>query len=283
MSKLIIASSESSADQLFAGKFRAPDEFVFLQSRGKKFLLLSDLEVDRGRAEAEVDEVHAYSDVEKRVAGKSKKKSAYARVVAAWLKEHKATSVEVPEAFPFGLAISLGDEGIRVVPAKGPFWPEREFKSRDEVRSIETALRIAEAGILRAFEILRASKTRKDGALVFNRQVLTSEALRIEMETAVVRAGGEARGDTIVACGEQACDPHGRGHGPLLADELLILDIFPRDARSGYFGDITRTVVRGRASDAQRHLWETCLAGQNLALKKMRPGVRVLEVHDEVK
>ncbi len=56
-----------------------------------------------------------------------------------------------------------------------------------------------------------------------------------EMEVAVLRAGGEARGDTIVAGGDQACDPHERGHGPLFANQLIILDIFPRHARSGLF------------------------------------------------
>ena len=282
-SKLIIAASESSADQLYATKFRAPDAFVFLQSGGKKLLLLSDLEVDRGRAEASVDEVHAFSEVEKRFAGKKKKKPSYSQVVAAWLKENRAVSVDVPEDFPLGLACSLGGEGIRIVPSKGPIWPEREIKSPNEVRAIEAALRIAEAGLFRAFEILRAAKPRKDGTLALGRQVLTAETLRIEMETAVVRAGGEARGDTIVACGEQACDPHGRGQGPLRANELLILDIFPRDARSGFFGDITRTVVRGRASEAQRQVWDTCLAGQSLALEKMQPGTKGAGVHEEVK
>jgi len=282
-SKLIIASSESSADQLHAAKFRAPDAFIFLRSGGKTRLLLSDLEVDRGRSEAGVDEVHAFSEVEKRLAGKSKKKPSHTKVVAAWLKENKAVSVEVPGDFPLGLACSLRDEGIRIVASDGPFWPGRQFKSRDEVCAIEAALRIAEAGILRALEILRAAKARKDGTLVLKRQVLTAEALRIEMETAVVRAGGESRGDTIVACGEQACDPHGRGQGALRANELLILDIFPRDARTGFFGDITRTVVRGRASGAQRHLWETCLAGQKFALKKLRPGVSGSVVHEAIK
>ena len=80
------------------------------------------------------------------------------------------------------------------------------------------------------------------------------------------------RPDTIVAGGDQACDPHERGSGPLYADSLIILDIFPRDAKSGYFGDMTRTVVRGRASEAQRKLWETVKDGQALALRKMKAG-----------
>ena len=64
---------------------------------------------------------------------------------------------------------------------------------------------------------------------------------------------------------------------------MIILDIFPRDARTGYFGDMTRTVVRGKASDAQRKLWETVLKGQQMALKAMKPGVNGKEVHERVK
>lgn len=63
--KLIIASSEANADMLYASGFRAPDAFSYLQVEGKSLLLLSDLEVDRGRADAKVDVVDAYSDFEK--------------------------------------------------------------------------------------------------------------------------------------------------------------------------------------------------------------------------
>ena len=86
-----------------------------------------------------------------------------------------------------------------------------------------------------------------------------------------------------MAGGDQACDPHERGSGPLFADSLIILDIFPRDAASGYYGDMTRTVVRGRATDEQRRLWETVRDGQSLALKRMKPGVDGLKVHNQVK
>ncbi len=280
--KLIIASSEASADLLYATKFRAPDPFVFLQG-DKKLLLLSDLEVDRGRKEAGVDRVDAYSDVEREIQGDRRKRPGYARVIARWLKGSKARSVVVPTGFPLGLARQLKKEGIRIKPAGDPFFPERERKSAAEIRAIEAAIRIAEAGMSRAMELLASSIPRRDGRLAIGRRILTSEILRMEIETALVRAGGEARGDSIVAGGEQACDPHGRGTGPLRANELIIIDIFPRDARTGYFGDITRTVVRGKAGDAHRHLWETCLAGQEMALKQMKPGNQGAAVHEAIK
>lgn len=281
--KLIIASSEASADLLYATKFRAPDAFVFLEAAGRTSLLLSDLEVDRGRVEAAVDQVDAYSHAEKEIQGKKKKRPGFPRVVAGWLKASGVRSVLVPQDFPFGLARQLREEGVRLKAAKGGLFPEREKKSAAEVRAISAAIRIAEAGIARGLEVLRSAVPRKDGRLAIGRRILTSEMLRIEIETALVRAGGEARGDTICAGGEQACDPHGRGTGPLRANELIILDVFPRDAKSGYFGDITRTVVRGRASEAQKRLWDVCLAGQKRALQQMRPGVEGARVHEKIK
>src|SRR5205814_10319505 len=108
------------------------------------------------------------------------------------------------------------------------------------------------------------------------------ETLRAEIDSAILRAGG-LPANTIVAGGDQGCDPHERGHGPLKANSLIILDIFPRAAASGYYGDLTRTLVRGRASEEQRRLWETVRAGQALALRRMKPGVDGLKVHNSVK
>jgi Xaa-Pro aminopeptidase len=281
--KLIVASSEASADMLYATRFRAPDAFVFVEAKGRTAILLSDLEVDRGRREAKADDVVSYSELEKEAQGIKKQKPAYAKVVAEFLKKLGARRVLTPADFPLGLARALKKENIRVEPVKGSFWPGRVIKTRHEIEALEAALRIAEAGMARGHDVLKAATVRKDGRLSWRRRVLTAEILRMEMEIAVVRAGGEARGDTIVACGELACDPHERGSGPLFANQLIILDIFPRDARSGYFGDLTRTVVRGTANEAQRRLWETCLSGQERAFQALKPGAKGSEIHEDVK
>jgi Xaa-Pro aminopeptidase len=110
---------------------------------------------------------------------------------------------------------------------------------------------------------------------------LTSEKLRAVIDTAILQASGLAA-NTIVAGGRQGCDPHERGHGPLRANEPIIIDIFPRSQKTGYFGDITRTVVRGRASEAVRRLYDTVYRGQQIAFKKIRAGVRTNVVHQAV-
>jgi len=88
--------------------------------------------------------------------------------------------------------------------------------------------------------------------------------------------------NTIVAGGRQACDPHERGHGPLRAHEPIVMDIFPRSQKTGYFGDITRTVVRGHASEAVRKLYDTVYAGQKIAFEKIRAKVKTADVHKAV-
>ena len=150
--------------------------------------------------------------------------------------------------------MDLPAKELRWCQVAGLFWSEREFKTEEELRAIRRAIRITEIGLARGIEVLQAAEIKPGKKLVWGGIVLTSEKLRAEIDTAILQAGGTPT-TTIVAGGDQACDPHDRGSGPLKADSLIILDIFPKDARSGYFGDLTRTVVRGKANEAQRALW----------------------------
>ena len=276
MSKLIYAASPRSADMLYATGFHAPDAFLFLEQRGRKTIVLNDLEIDRGRREAKVDEVLAASDLARDFGSHSP-----ALIAAGLLLRRKIRRVEVPADFPLGAARVLEKAGLRVVPLEGLFWLERELKDRNELTAIRRATRLAALGLERAVEVLRAAKILRSGLLQWQGQPLTSEMVRAEADSTVLRAGGIPEG-TIVAGGRQACDPHERGHGRLRAHELIILDIFPRDARTGYFGDLTRTVVRGRANEAQRQLWETVCAAQRRAIRAIKPRAKGAAVHKAV-
>ena len=275
--RLIVAASETDPDLLYATRFFAPDPFAYLEKAGRRMALLNDLEIDRGRAQAQVDEVIAYGDVARR-AGKD---PSFAAVLIRFLQEQRVRKARVPATFPLGLAAELAQAGIALEPIGGLFFPEREFKTAEELRKLRRALALTEAGMARGMEVLAASEIGPKNQLRWGGRALTSERLRAEIDSAILHAGGQPA-HTIVAGGEQGCDPHERGHGPLKAHALIILDLFPRDARTGYFGDMTRTVVRGRASDAQRRLWQTVLEGQQLALRSMKPGAEGKAVHEAV-
>ncbi len=280
--RLIVAASEHDPDMLYATRMFVPDPFIFLEQNGTRTIVLSDLEIDRGKKEARADEILPYSTFEREVQGRAKQTPPFEKVMSHILRKRGVRSAIVPANFPLGYAEELGRSKIKLQTTNGLFWPEREAKTEDELRLMRRALSITEKGLARAMEVLAACKTRRGKRLDWFGRVLTSEILRAEIDSAILRAGG-LPANTIVAGGDQACDPHERGSGALLADSLIILDIFPRDAQSGYYGDLTRTVVRGRASDEQRKLWETVREGQEMALKKMKPGADGLKVHNEVK
>ena len=281
LARLIVAPSDTDADMLYVTRIFIGDPFIFLQQKGKRILVLSDLEIDRAKKNAKADEFVMFNQLEREVQGKAKKAPPYEKVLAHFLTKRGVKRALVPANFPLGFANEIKRNGIALETSNGLFWPAREKKTAEEIRLLERALRMTETGMKRGMEILKASKPGTGKKLKWSGKNLTSEILRAEIDSAILRAGGVPT-NTIVAGGDQACDPHERGFGPLRADSLIILDIFPRDGKTGYWGDMTRTVVRGRASEQQRKLWEAVKAGQTLALKRIKAGVDGMSIHQAI-
>src|SRR6184192_4973730 len=152
--RLIVAASDTDPDMLYATRFWAPDAFIFLERNGKRTLVLSDLEIDRGRKQANADEFVMFSELERELQGKSKKTPSYEKVLAHFLKKRGVKSTIVPANFPLGYAEELAANNIRVRATNALFWPEREAKSQKEVEMMGRALRITEEGLERAVDIL---------------------------------------------------------------------------------------------------------------------------------
>src|SRR5437764_13004356 len=173
--RLIVAASDIDAYMLYATKFWAPDPFIFLERNGKRTLVLSDLEIDRGRKQAKADEFVMFSQLEHKVQGKSKKAPPYEKVLAHFLRKSGIKSTIVQSNFALGYAQELMANNIRVRATNGLFWPEREAKSEKEIEMIGRALRITETGLKRAIEVLKASKPGAGKRLRWSGKTLTSE------------------------------------------------------------------------------------------------------------
>ena len=277
---LMVAESDHDANMLYATGMFVPDPFIYLRLRGRNYIVMSDLEIDRARKQAPHCRTLSLSRYQKKLRAEGVKSPGLAQVILEILREKRVRQVLVPANFSCGLADELRRR-IKVNPKRGAFFLQREQKSPAEVKKISAALMMAEVGMAEAMQVLRSAKIGKGGALMYHNVPLTSEKLRSVIDTAIIQANGLAC-HTIVAGGRQGCDPHETGHGPLRGNEPIIIDIFPRSQCTGYFGDITRTVVRGRASEAVRKLYDTVHKGQTLAFKKMRPGVPGKEVHRAV-
>lgn len=280
--KLIIDDSETCADLLYATKFFVGDPIIFLLEGKHSTILLSDLEIDRGKREAKADEILSLSEFNQQNEGVLGKKPTLGETAVAFLKSRKVRHAVVPPSFPFALANKLADAGIKLEPSDGHMFPARQQKTAEELKLMRRALQITEAGMARGIEILSSSDIGKGRRLIWGGKPLTAERMRAEIDSAILHHGGLPM-HTIVAGGDQGCDPHERGHGPLKANDLIILDVFPRDARSGYFGDLTRTVLRGTATDAQRKLYATVERGQKMGLDQMKPGANGEKIHEAIK
>jgi Xaa-Pro aminopeptidase len=274
--RLIYAASETDADILYPTGFFAPDPFLFVQRGRTRFLVMSDLEMDRARATATVDRVLPWSEIAAPLE-KGGNRAPVADVIARVLKQLGLGRVSVPRSFPLGLAQELQRRRVRLELGPDPFWPEREIKEPREVRAIEASLRAAEAGLQAGIEALRSCRIRR-GWLVRDGRRFTAEDLRSAVNTRMM-ADGFLPAHTICAPGDQAVDPHEGGHGPIRANQPVVMDIFPRSEATGYFGDLTRTVVRGRASFALHELYAIVHEGVRLGHGMLRDGVEGMDVH----
>jgi Xaa-Pro aminopeptidase len=278
---LLYAATEHSADALYFGGVEVPDAFVALGARGKKYAVVSALEFGRVKRTSDFDVVlplESYLDKARETW--PQRKTGAAEVIYLVAKELHVPRFTVPQDFPAGLYKKLIELGLALDVAAGALFPERELKTPAEAAAIREGNRCSAAGIAAAERLLRASQI-KNGKLVYQGKVLTSERLKVAIEVACLEAGALSA-NTIAAGGDQACDPHDRGSGPLRANELIIVDVFPRVAATGYHGDMTRTFLRGHASDAQRGLVNTVRAAQLAALKIIRAGVNGRTVHNKV-
>jgi Xaa-Pro aminopeptidase len=192
-------------------------------------------------------------------------------------KDHRQTRFTVPEDFPAGVYDKLYELGLNLEVADGPIFPERELKTSAELAALREGNRCSARGFAAVERILRGSRI-QGRRLVYRGQTVTSEMLKFAIEVACLEAGAVSS-NTIVAGGDQACDPHERGSGPLRPHDLIIVDIFPRVTRTGFHGDMTRTFLRGRASDRQVELVAAVRAAQRAALKAITAGANGRDVH----
>jgi Xaa-Pro aminopeptidase len=279
---LLFADTVTCADQLYFSRVDVHDPFIAFGTGRRRITVQSALEFGRIRKARTFDAVLPLEEWRARAARRWPRRSiGPAEIIAELARAHHVKAFRVPDDFPGALYAKLRTLGLRLEFANGPMFPEREVKSAAEAAAIREGNRLCSVGFTVAERILQEAQIRGT-RLVYRHEPLTSECLRFAIESAIMAEGGQGNGTTIVAGGDQACDPHERGSGPLHAHELIIVDIFPRVTRTGYFGDMTRTYLRGHATEAQRRLVQAVRDAQLLGLRTIRTGVDGGTVHARV-
>ena len=140
----------------------------------------------------------------------------------------------------------------------------RMCKSREEAEFIVSAQRIAE----KAFENI----------LNFIKPGVTEKQIEARLMCDGTLAGSEGPSfEYIVVSGPNTSKPHGKaGERTVQPGDFITMDY--GCTYNGYLSDMTRTVAVGDVTDEQRHLYETVLKAQRIALDMIAPGVSCREI-----
>lgn len=282
---ILFYADATDPDMRYFSKFNAFDPWLAFTAGGKKIAVAPIHEYGRMISESDFDEVLYLPEIEKDAAQSlklsGKDKLDRSQVVKHLANLYKIDEFRVGSRFPAGLYASLKEAGLKVtIDADGGLFSNRQCKTATEVEALRKGNHASEAGFRVVTKALKESTIRR-GELIYEGKVLTSERLRELINHACLDAGASAL-YTIAAAGDQVCDNHCTGHGPIRAGELLIVDIFPQRIDDGYWGDMTRTYLKGKASDAQRRLMRTVKRAHELAISMIKPGVVGGKVHEAV-
>ena len=275
---LIWASPEKDSDILYFSQFSAPDEILAIRAGSKKIGIINSLEYGRAQNQSGFDEIISWEQIADQASAKGIAKPVpVLHIILQLLENYHWKKILVPENFPTKLSFQLMENGIEVSVAPSPLFPERLSKSDQELEYIRYGNQCSAAGIKEAEKILQESKI-QNNLLYWNSEPLSSEILHFQIAVSCLKMGAIAN-NTIAAGGDQACDPHHHGSGPLKANELIIVDVFPRVTETGYHGDMTRTFLKGKASSEQKALVATVREAQQKAIAIAKAGIRGDEIH----
>ena len=278
---VMIAASEIDSNLYYATKFLAPDAFIFIQAGMEKILVMSDLEVDRARSQARVDTVLSYSAYEARVKEEGTATPTLLDVLDLVLRERDAHRLLVPGNFGIEYADLLRARGYGLTVKREPFFEERLVKREEEIEAITATQRATEEAVDAAIAAIRAAKVGNDSFLYLDGELLSSEALKKIINVKLMESDCVAQ-HTIVAAGLHGVDPHDQGTGPIRVNESIVMDVFPKSGRTRYFADMTRTVVKGKASPKLRAMYRAVLNAQERGIELIRDGADGKAIHAEV-
>ncbi len=275
---LIIGDTVRSPELRHEVPLAIPDPFVYAELDGRRIVVVSAMEAMRleGIGGLEVRPTEDFGADAIRRSGLEPHEAAR-RLTVQTVQGLGIESATVPRGFPLGFADALREAGIELRVDQKLFDDRRRRKTGHELAGIRRAQRAAEAGVATARDLLSRAE-RSNGGLSVDGKPLTCELLKEHIQ-ATFLAHGALADEMIVSHGPQTAIGHDMGSGPISADDVVLLDLFPVDLESACFADITRTFVVGDFSDEIREWHALCREAMELAIAEVRPGADGGAIH----
>lgn len=258
------------------------DPFLYLEANGRRAVLTTALE--EGRLLSELPEIERilpeHLGRDRLLATECSTAEVELELCVRAVRHLDIRRAIVPPDFPVALADRLRARDISVAPSTEPFTDRRRHKTRAELEGIRRASAAAVAGIAHAADLLRRASI-KAGLLHLANRTLTAEIVRAEIRQVCARAGATCPQDIMIKpMGPNPPIGHASGAGELPADVPILIDVFPRDDRSGCLADATRTFVRGEVSTAIGALYQTVLEAKQRVCAAVHAGASAGQLYE---
>lgn len=245
----------------------------------KSILILRDIEMDRARRFARADEVACPRDFTPTIGLSGDRETATAQAAAECLRRAGVTKVVADRTLPLIFADLVREAGIGVQCDRNIGVVDRRRKDPAEIEHIRESQQATEQVIERTCRLIARAETRRNGVLLHEDRPLTSESIRAMIKHWFIDLG-YVNQPSIVAGGPIGADCHDLGHGVLRTGEPVIVDIFPRNETTLYYGDCTRTVVHGDVPDEVLRMHTAVRDAKRAGMAAARAGVTGEEVHE---
>lgn len=225
------------------------DPASWMEIDGKKIALVRDLEMDRVRSNSDAHTVTCPAEHAPADGLDADRETATAQATAQLLLNAKVESVNADRTLPYIFAWHLQQAGIEVHYDSELGVRDRRIKSEQEIELLQSAQSVTEEVMKMMCEIVAGSDPAADGTLKWKGETLTSEVVKSTALIEFLNRGFTCGHGCIVATAPHVADCHHSGTGPLKTGVPVVIDLFPQDSKSRYWGDCTRTVVHGEPTD----------------------------------
>jgi Xaa-Pro aminopeptidase len=255
------------------------DPFLYAEKDGRKHIVITDFEwprIQEAGVDAELISPFALGLDELLDSGK-KYWQIQLEMTLRGVRQIGLDKATVPHTFPLQLANFLRENGIEVTPDRELFDQRRRVKNETELAGIRRAQRAAEAGMDAARDLFRRAE-QSNGSLVVGGEPLTSERVKFAIQDAFIQNGCTAD-EFIVSHGAQSAIGHDMGSGAIGQGEPIVIDLWPRDADTACYADMTRTFCLGEIPDELRDYHRLVKESLDVSMDAVKAGARGPDVY----
>jgi Xaa-Pro aminopeptidase len=284
---LLYADSYRDANMYYLTKFLAPDPFIFFKRVDTDpLLVVSQMEFQRAQKQSIIRNIRSFLDYNYLQVMKTAKEPHLGamKLIAKVAKEELGVEKKicVPTNFPLIAADVLREEGLTVIPMFGVVENARETKDVHEVEEISAVQVVTEEATKKAIEVIAKADVGANGTLLIKKEPLTVGGIKSVFGHKLLDNGCIPEEDIIIACGTKSSDPHyiGEPQDKLKANQPIILDVYPRSLQKRYWTDMTRTIVKGKAPDKIKKMFNVVQEAQHASLDAIQAGALGRDVYD---